>query len=415
FTPITSVVYEEGAFSRDVLGQIEFGTGGRMVRGGEDGNILLVNLVRAAPDGRFQAGFTLFDISDPRDPQKLSTYRSEWGANEGEGAAITGDAQYAFVPTETVYSLPPTPASMEIVDISDPTNPRLAQRIPWTANPHIVTWFESDGVEYLAVSDYEPDLVAAYTADSGGEWTNRLWIWRFDRDALTLEPAARYTFGTREKSGQVYFPHDSVVTTHPVSGELLLYLGAFAGGGRVLSLEGSLDGLAELDEVGYTVDAGSSPILRHHSFDPAPLTVDGVLATAAVPRSHPADPPGSAYLALYDTADPSDPVFLGEWRHPDDTFPPGAVPHVGLHVPVFSDDATRLYVPHYHAGLFVFDTSSRAALEDLCPIAYWTPPGEDVQSGAPYATSVIMAIEVDGVVLVTDRSAGRLYALELDL
>ncbi|MGQ0534944.1 MAG: LVIVD repeat-containing protein [Methanobacteriota archaeon] len=404
-----SVVFEEGAFSREVLGQVEVGTGGRMTRVGD---LLFVTFSREAGDGsgRYQGGFTVLDVSEPRAPVRLGTYRSEYGASEGEGLAVTPDARFAFVAIETAFSFPPVPPAIEVVDLRDPAHPSLARRIPWTANPHLFAFVESGDAEFLVVSDYQPDNLPAYVLDSGGERTNRIALWRFDRSALSLEPAARYTFGDREKSDGVYFPHDPWPMRHPVTDEHLLYLGAFAGGGRILSLSGDLQATRELSEVGFTLDRGSAPVLRHHSFDPAPVVVDGVLPTAAVPRSRAED--GAAFVTLYDTIDPTRPVRLGEWRHPDE-FPPGDLPALNLHVPLFTSDGSRMLVPHYHAGLVVFDSSSRAAMENLVPVAYWAPSGADAQPGAPYVNSVIMAMEVGNVILATDRSAGRLYVLEL--
>ncbi|MGH7338844.1 MAG: hypothetical protein ACREI7_14785, partial [Myxococcota bacterium] len=72
-----SVVYEEGAFPRPIpcpasaaVPCIEIGTGGRLARAGD---LLLVSFMREHEDGdaRYQGGFTVFDVADPRAPVRL--------------------------------------------------------------------------------------------------------------------------------------------------------------------------------------------------------------------------------------------------------------------------------------------------------------------------------------------------------
>lgn len=398
---VNQVRFDEGPFAD--AGVLDVGNAGRMVLH-ED--LLLIATIRTG-----RAGFSVLDVTDPRAPVHLATYRSALGNSEGEALAVSADGAYAFTTTETFFNpaTSPTPPTIEVVDLSDPANPTLAARVPVSWQPHVLTFFEAGGSGYLVASEYQVHLAAP--AVLGPEQTatsSRLTLYRFEAGVPTLVEVGRFTFPPTEIEEDIFFAHDPRVLEHPVTGERVVYFGAFGGGGRIVSLaDPTLP-----TQVGHTLEKGAAPVLRHHSFEPYAGAIDGIVPAAAVPRSGQSDGPGSAYLTLYDTADPTAPTLLGQWRHPDTDFLPGDFPPLNLHIPAWRADGARLIVPHFHAGLFVFDTSSREAMTAPAPVAFFAP-GAVPDEGARAASVVAAAQFVGDVILAADTGSGTLYALEL--
>ncbi|MGQ0536568.1 MAG: LVIVD repeat-containing protein [Methanobacteriota archaeon] len=398
---VTAIEYVTGDLP--VPGVLEAGMAGRLAVAGDR--------LFIATDHDTRSGFAVVDVSDPRAPRLLGNYKSDYGTSEGEALAATADAAFAFVAIETTFTNPPVPPAIEIVDASDPAAPTLALRYPMAELPHVFGFFEADGREYLIVNHWQLTVLGSIATGQPGASAaaDGFTIFEFSRSPVSLTPVARHVFDPRGIEEGFFFAHDPTVIQHPVTGERLLYQGAFGGGGRIYDIEDPRNPV----EIGYTLEKGASPILRWHSFLPAPVVVDGVLATAATPRTETGDGPASAFLTFYDTADPTAPTLLGQWRHPDDDLIPGDDPHLNLHIPFFSRGAKLLGVTHNHAGLFLFDTSTREALADPRPVAHWIPPPRpDLPERAREVGVVATAVMLGDVILATDTVAGTLYVLE---
>ena len=175
-----------------------------------------------------EGGILFFDVADPANPRFLSWYRS----SQCEGAAIanncgafvdlSADGKTAFIAQQSLTAVPgadpdtldvgPAPATtpgIEVVDASDPTQPRRAQILPVVSQGGVHTARSHDipgkGTYVFGIANS-----AGVNAASGIE------IAKFDPDApVPLQHLSRIEIGET---------HDTFIQNDPYDGRTYLYI-----------------------------------------------------------------------------------------------------------------------------------------------------------------------------------------------
>lgn len=372
-------------------------------RDGKDMTLVFLGR-RDGPDG----GFVILDASVPRNITPLGQYPGQ--ANYD--VEVTEDGLYAFFTTQFLPWQGQSPTGIDpehdqravyVVDLADLAQPRAVFAFyPPSRGAHTVHYHKTDqGRELLVVNTYDflpdPSLGLPVPSLGGNPAAHRVLITEFLR-----EPARLQVLSVFEKSaevaplGQSYFPHDAFVQEHPLTGQLLLYVAYWDLGGYIVDITDP----AQPREVSRLTDFAPSKHASVHFLRPAPELVEGVHVTITEPELGPTDETGQ--YTLFDTTDPASPKRLGYWELPGDI----VITEGLLFSPHNFDIANgRVYLAHYHGGVWVFDIHERALLDRPATLAYY-------QVGVPrdghggYAPNFWSAFYKGGHVWASDMSAG---------
>lgn len=352
-------------------------------------------------------GVSIVDVSDPRDIRVLShiyNMDDNWDARlsadgkylflgcqgsgafdctgvdtSGETPAVTGGGPCASVAT--------CPGGIAVYSLEDPTAPSFVDYVPMGFTHNVFT-FMQHGKYYF--------MNALVTI---AEW-----------DPLNGTTAI--------VNSDIKGVHDIAVQEHPLTGQMLLYTGS----GSYMSIWDVSDPTAPVLVGNVEPAEGESYPPMWHEQTPMPCLVDGRHLTIGAGESG----GGAAQpVAVVDTTDPSNPVYLGQWRLPDaDDLSPQMSYRFSLHNIDGNCDG-QVAVGHYHAGVWVFDVSTRERQSEPVTLGYYQPGGRVVSGGwSPLSTAPIGAFasadvpnvwaaqwSEDGQTLfVPDMSTG-LYAL----
>lgn len=198
--------------------------------------------------------------------------------NENDAAAcmdvkLSDDGQYAFISKQPFTALfgetelagdddaddgGGDAAAIEVVDISDPGNPKLVTQTSlsvWTLGPHNAWYHQIGGREYVITAHGEDGV------------TGGINVFEFDRDAGTLELVNWWNYSaelaqpgteTDTNGGETYV-HDVVVQDDPRFGTPVAYLANWNAGMRLLDVSDPEDieelGVFEQDRAHHTVPA----------------------------------------------------------------------------------------------------------------------------------------------------------------
>lgn len=373
-------------------------------QGERDGEVrTLVALGRRnGPDG----GFSLLDATDPGNVTLLAQY----AGLANYDVEFSADGMYAFfttqwLPTEQQTGQP-DPAQDQrgvyIVDLADLSNPAAVGFFyPPTRGAHTITYYEHEGRELLMVNSYDflpdPSLHLPIPGLGANPIAHRVFLTEFVRGpAPHLEVLGQYSTLAEFAPGETHFPHDTHVQVHPVTGDLLLYVAYWDLGCILLDI----DDPANPVEVGRLTDFQPSQHNSVHFCRPAEELVDGVHVTVTEPELGPTEETG--VYAVFDTTDPANPQRLGYWELPGDI-----VITEGLNFSPHNFDLEngRMYLAHYHGGVWVVDLSTRALLDRPASLAYYQRAvlPEDRGFLAPDFWS---AFYLDGRIWASDISAG---------
>lgn len=354
-------------------------------------------------------GFSILDIRDPEKPFLLGSFEGLGGAD----IEVSHDEQYAFYATQrntpeelagrfsqTMDPRAGLPRGIYIVDIDDKTAPALANFVPLPVNgPHTLTYHEhANGDELLIACTY--DLVvnpASGNIQGALLLTQRVIVYQFMRgdDGAAIVPVSQYQITDSPPTGKLYFPHDTRVQVHPVSGDTLLYVAYWDKGVRILDFNDP----ADPTEIGAWTEFAPSSRNNIHLAGPMDELVDGFHVTVTEPEIISADETG--YFTFLDTTDPANPAKLGYWTLPSELIVQGLdfSPHN------FDTFDGKLALAHNHAGFWVVDASDEENLREPKTVAYYMPtiPRDDAPRPQPYVWGVF---ERDGYLFVSDEPTG---------
>lgn len=373
--------------------------------GERDGaNITLVALGRRqGPDG----GFSLLDATDPANIALLAQYPGL--ANYD--VEFTDDGMFVFfttqwLPTEQQTGQPDAAHDQRgvyIVSLADLAAPEAVGFFyPPTRGAHTLSYHNDGGRELLMVNSYDflpdPSLALPLPSQGGNPLAHRTFLTEFLRTpAPHLEVRGIYSTATEFVQGQSHFPHDTHLQVHPVTQDLLLYVAYWDLGCIILNV----NDLANPVEVARLTDFAPSQHRSVHYCRPAPDLVEGVHVTVTEPELGPTDETG--IYAIFDTTDPAQPKRLGYWELPGDI-----VITEGLNFSPhnFDLEGGRLYLAHYHGGVWVVDLSTRALLDRPASLGYYQAAVGGANRSPTWAPDFWSAFVHDGRIYASDVSAG---------
>lgn len=209
------------------------------------------------------------------------------------------------------------------------------------------------------------------------------------------EPGSR----TLQEVSRVLGIHDTTVQVHPLTGQTLLY-GA-SGGVHITDITDPAN-----PELISSVPNGPE-LSAYHIIVPSDVLIEDrhyiVSATEVTTDAPP-------FWTVLDTTDPADPVIVSTWVTPfdEDLYLPGAY-RWATHNLDF--DHGRIYLGHYHAGVWVIDVSSRANAEAPVTLAYYQPHSAPIALPRTPTGTDIPAVwgavrHTDGLVYAGDANGG---------
>lgn len=380
-----------------------------------------------------EAGFFVYDVSDPHDPQHVGT----WLGQPLGDIELTDDGAYVLASTQrNGYPYPYTihqdagplghaPRGTFIVDVTDPTSPETMSFAPLPTNgPHTITYTQHpDGRELVLQSTYDI-LFTSYPEDVGqNPATQKVVISELVRDGPEpqLVPLSTFqkTVGPEEEAS--HFPHDATVHVDPDDDRVIMDVAYWDFGLVTVDITDP----ADPTELATFSETGPSDYTQTHLVRVFPGTIDGKTTGVLEPEIPTGDDPGQ--FTFVDLSDPAKPEKLGHWSLPGNlvidkpfVFSPhnfdlvcGASGQPVADAEAYGEpcEDPTVIASHFHAGLWALDASDPA---DPQPIGYFFPdiPREDLAPGYPF-TGFPTAFVVDGHVFAPELMTG-LHTLELD-
>ncbi len=287
-----------------------------------------------------QAGFLLFDVSNPRRTRALSLFRAEacetvvMDYDCGADVKLSDDGTLAFLALQRSRvpegepagtKIAPARVGVVVVDVSDPRNPREIGFTPIAPRgTHLLAYRRIRGVEYV------------YAVHNGVGFS----IYRLTRPA-----SLRLVADVKTKAAHDVHPYDD-----PVDGKTYLY---FSGANAGMFF--------------YDVTNPARPVLKGEWVPPVTKPREGWYVHTAWTFRRGArrftlvgpelSQPGQdhatlpAPLWMLDTTDHARPRLVGQWSNPAKR----AAGALGFSVHNFWFDQGRTWVAHYHGGVWLLD------------------------------------------------------------
>ena len=370
FLPLTAGELSEGFSPDSKLGEMDV-----------KGDILAVAVQE--PVG----GALFFDVSDPAKPKFLSRYehaKCALGDNCGAYVEMMADGKSALLALQQTDLMPGLASGHQgqspgvaVIDLSDPTQPRLSQeyRTVSVQGIHTARSYVIDGTEYafLIQNGVGIEITRVVETPAGKQMV---------RVANIPEP----------DSTNITSTHDTFIQTDPTDGKTYLYTaGGFTYGFRVYDVSNPAAPMqvAEWDPTpdcrndwyAHTVDVTTVNgrrivTLPAELFDFGEQTDAGEECGMVSGNGDKAGP-----LWFVDATDFANPKLITTWTNPagraagDLTFSPHNQQIVG----------DKVFLSHYHGGLFVLDASGAFAGRDERP--------RELNWALPYDTQVRPTLE----------------------
>jgi hypothetical protein len=367
--------------------------------------------------GGAQGGFIILDVRDPRHPkpagQQPGVGCDDVKVNDAGDLVIYGTQRNA--PSE-LLSAPAAPderlpRGLYLVNVADKAKPFVESFMPVPLNgPHTVHVVNMGGKDIVFTQTYDWVVDAGFaTGVNTGlnlPGTPRIEIFEVargpDGDRL-LQPLAVWADPTPPPQGENYYPHDTTVQRHPLTGDWLAYVAYWDRGLVILNVNDP----AHPVEVGRFADTAPSKVVNLHQARPFPHLIAGRHVTVLEPELPNGDESGQ--FTLVDTTDPAHPQRLGYWTLPGHLVVPGDFlfsPHN------FNLANGRIYLAHNHGGVWVIDAGDAERLQHPVAVGFFQPH-EGQWQGCTMAPRIWSAFYVQGFVYATDSCSG-LNVLQFD-
>jgi hypothetical protein len=324
-------------------------------------------------------GTTILDVADPTQPRVVDRWPAPHGSHTHK---VQVADNLLLVNQEQFRGGNPFTGGMLVFDVAEPLSPRCIGRFdPGGAGVHRIVWTGGSYAHASATPDGHAD---------------RIWLAIDMRDPEHPVEAGRFVLDEPQPDGARYAAHHALVDGH------VAYLGYCDAGMVVLDVA---DFTRPRELARLTWDPGGET----HTCLPLPGRGLVVVTDEQVK-----DGPGGPMRLVHviDVSDPSAPRVLGACPEPAGDFGDRALrfgPHNLHENRAGSYRSERLvFVTYFNAGVRVYDLDDPAHPLEVADWVPEAPPGQ----AAPQLNDLY--VEESGLVWATDRIGGGLYALEPD-
>ncbi len=335
-----------------------------------------------------EAGTSIVDVRDPSDPRVVARIPAAPNTHAHK-VQIQGDVMLTnreLIPRHS----PPHERGLAIHDVSDPVRPR---RIGWWScgglGVHRMTWWEGR-YAYVTAGDDQVEKQFLVILDLS--------------DPSRPREVGRWWFpGQRHGEERAWDDSWWVKLHHAIVRDGIAYCSYWDQGIVLLDVrDPSAPSLISHLQLGHDVQRAT------HTVCPLPGRDIAVTTEERIPAGCVGVAPN---MRLVDFSNPSNPSVITTFPVPEGKFCDAGGrfgPH-NVHEPKPGSlvDGTTVYATYFNAGLRVYDVSDAAAPVE---IAHYIP---DPPVGQPAVQFNDILVAPDGLIYVTDRLAGGLHILEL--
>lgn len=394
---------EPASFSEGFRGFAVHGDHAYLCRGGEDSGVAIV------------------DVSEPSEP----TFAAHFSMPQCNDVVVGEEGRWVLagtqrnpisdVPQESEAGPASAPRGAYLIDAEDPTNPTFESfhETPYNGVHTLTSYATDDGRQLFMVQSYDlystvdPTGQAPLPApDGAAPVTHRTVVTELVEapdGTHQLERVSTYsaTGSTVENPEEQIIVHDAIVRENPVDGNRYLIVAYWDLGVHIVDFEDP----SNPQLVGTYDDFSPSEYANIHRADAFPTLVDGKWVIVSEPEIAGADETGQ--LTFVDASDPENPTKLGHWTLPGDlkiTEPYLFSPHNFR-----TTEDGRVYLGHFHAGVWGISVDGPGSLEEPATIAGYEPTAPQAPPpGGPMTWGVELQ---DGLVYAIDSPTG-LHVLE---
>lgn len=207
------------------------------------------------------------------------------------------------------------------------------------------------------------------------------------------EPGRR----TLREVGRVAGMHDTTVQVHPLTGRTYLY-GA-EGGGIVIT------DITDPSAPQVVVEYQDEQLVAYHQVVPSDVLIGGRHYTISATETQ--DAP--IKFSILDTTDPTAPEYAGEWILPGHEHLTGAGGAYRFSPHNLDFDHGRIYIGHYHAGVWVIDVSTPERIAEPVSLGFYQPHRQEA-----FVPRTPMGADVPAVWAAMRHTDGHIYAVDVN-
>lgn len=359
-----------------------------------------------------RSGFALLDISDVTAPRFLSFTDAEaYRPFEARDVKLDPDGTFAYLALQLGVSLgaPPPPGGPTasggflVYSLTDPASPVLvAQAAEAGRGCHMIRYWENGGTRAVYCASTQGLAVYEIVEDALSPRTPRKAVTYVPREpdatagqlAAGIDPAS--PVGAAGAVVVAVQPHDMTAQLDPLTGEPILVVPYERYGIRVLDISSPT---SPVELAAWSWEGAEHPGKRMHTAF-AHTSGERRLLVGVIEASGDEVTP----LVLVGATDWDAPMLLAEWTPPDGRTSKG-IRFSTHNVQAVGD---RLYMAHFHAGVWVFDIAEPEAPR-VVALYQDAEPGIDAEAEAIFGTgapAIWDVVVVDGHVLASDMVSG---------
>jgi hypothetical protein len=191
--------------------------------------------------------------------------------------------------------------------------------------------------------------------------------------------------------------HDTTVQKHPITGRTYIY-GA-EGGGVVIT------DITDPANPTVVVEYDDDQLVAYHQAVPSDVLIGGRHFTISATETQ--DEP--VKFSIIDTTDPAAPEYAGEWILPGHEHLTGTGGAYRFSPHNLDFDHGRIYIGHYHAGVWVIDVSSLERVAEPVTLGFYQPHRQEL-----FVPRTPMGTDVPDVWAAMRHTDGHIYAVDVN-
>ncbi|HUR25844.1 MAG TPA: hypothetical protein VM327_07525 [Candidatus Thermoplasmatota archaeon] len=214
---------------------------------------------------------------------------------------------------------------------------------------------------------------------------------------ILLEVEGESGHRTLREVSRVAGMHDTTVQVHPITGRTYIY-GA-EGGGVVIT------DITDPAKPQVVVEYDDDQLVAYHQVVPSDVLIDGRHYSISATETQNAP----IKFSILDTTDPTAPEYAGEWILPGHEHLTGEGGAYRFSPHNLDFDHGRIYIGHYHAGVWVIDVSTRERIAEPVTLGFYQPHRQEA-----FVPRTPMGTDVPDVWAAMRHTDGHIYAVDVN-